>query len=202
MLLKALDLARRFGLSDPGRRLVWLGLGGLALGLEVFSYIYFQSFLKLKPCELCVYIRFSMVAVFLGSTVVASSPRRLAWQAVGGLIILWALVQGLVWDIRLVGIYLKAAAPDYFALCSPASVRFPFGLPLERWLPAHFSPTAPCGVDGWRFWGLNMAEWLLPVYAFFLAAYLGLWWKWLRARFFSLHNHNDIKRSHDPKEEP
>jgi hypothetical protein len=27
-----------------------------------------------------------------------------------------------------------------------------------------------------------MAEWLLPVYAFFLAAYFGLWWKWVRFR--------------------
>jgi disulfide bond formation protein DsbB len=125
-----------------------------------------------------------MTAVFLGSMVVALNPRWLIWQAVGGLIILWALVQGLAWNLNLEGIYSKAAVPGYYALCSPAALRFPLGLPLDHWLPSHFSPTAPCGVDGWRLWGLNMAEWLMPVYAFFLAAYAGLWWKWARGRFF------------------
>ena len=179
MVFKAFDWARRRGVFDPGRRGPWLGLGGLALGLEIFSYVYFQNHLKLRPCELCVYIRLSMVAVFLGSMVIALNPRRLIWQLAGGLFIIWGLVQGLVWDLRLEEIYLNAAPPGY-ALCSPTTVRFPLGLPLDRWLPAHFSPTAPCGVDGWRFLGLNMAELLLPVYAFFLAAYCGLWWKWLR----------------------
>ena len=169
-------------LLDPGRRPAWLCLGGLALGLEIFSYVYFQNYLGLRPCELCVYIRFSMVAVFLGSAVVALNPRWPLCQMAGGLIILWALVQGLVWDLKLEGIYLKHAAQGY-ALCSPAAVRFPLGLPLEKWLPSHFSPTAPCGADGWCLLGLNMAEWLLPVYAFFLAAYLRLWWKWARFLF-------------------
>jgi disulfide bond formation protein DsbB len=164
----------RSGLFDPGRRPAWLGLGGLALGLEIFSYLYFQNHLKLRPCELCVYIRFSMAAVFFGAMVAAINPRRLLWPAAGGLIILWALIQGLAWDIRLLDIY--STAPGY-DLCSPAALRFPLGLPLDRWLPSHFSPTAPCGVDGWRLLGLNMAEWLLPVYAFFLAAFFGLWLK-------------------------
>ena len=181
MAFEIMALAHRSGLLDPGRRLAWLGLGGLALGLEIFSYAYFQNYLKLRPCELCVYIRFSMAAAAFGSAVVALNPRRLVWQAAGGLIILWALVQGLAWNLRLEGIYSSAAAPGY-ALCSPAAVRFPLGLPLDRWLPSHFSPTAPCGADGWRFLGLNMAEWLLPVYAFFLAACSGLWWKWFRSR--------------------
>jgi len=163
---------------DPGRRLVWLGLGGLALGLEVFSYAYFQAHLKLRPCELCVQIRFSMVALAFGALLTALSPRRLAFQLAGGLVIVWALVQGLVWDVRLEMIYLGPEDP--YALCSPTAVRFP--LPLERWLPAHFTPTAPCGADGWRLLGLNMAEWLLPVYAFFLAAFSGLWRRWARLR--------------------
>jgi len=167
--------ANIFAPLDPGRRLVWLGLGGLALGLEIFSYAYFQAHLKLRPCELCVQIRFSMAALALGAWLIALSPSRLACQLAGGLVIAWALVQGLIWDIRLEMIYLNPAA-----LCSPADIRFP--LPLERWLPAHFTPTAPCGADGWRLLGLNMAEWLLPVYAFFLAAFSGLWWRWGRAR--------------------
>ena len=178
------------GLLDPGRRLVWLGLGGLALGLEIFSYVYFQAHLKLLPCELCVQIRFSMAALALGAFLIALSPRRLAFQLAGGLVMAWALVQGLVWDIRLEMIYLNPAAPGY-ALCSPAAFRWP--LPLDRWLPALFAPTAPCGVDGWRLLGLNMAEWLLPVYAFFLIACFGLWRRWGRARRRIIQGNADHK---------
>jgi disulfide bond formation protein DsbB len=169
----------RSGLFDPGRRPVWLGLGGLALGLEIFSHAYFQNYLELRPCELCVYIRFSMAAVFLGALVVALNPRRAVLQLAGGLIILWALVQGLVWDLRLKGLYSTASAQAY-TLCSPSVARFPLGLPLDRWLPSHFAPAAPCGFDGWSLLGLNMAEWLLPVYVFFLAAFSRLWWKSLK----------------------
>ena len=182
------ELASRSGLFEPEKRRAWLALGGLALGLELFSYVYFQAYLKLRPCELCVYIRFSMAAVFLGAMVVALNPRKAVLQSAGGLIILWGLVKGLAWNLKLKEIYYLAAAPDYYALCSPSSVSFPFGLPLERWLPAHFAPTAPCGVDGWSFLGLNMAELLIPVYAFFLAAFFGLWWKGLRSRLRSSNN--------------
>ncbi|MCL2029414.1 MAG: disulfide bond formation protein B [Deltaproteobacteria bacterium] len=185
------ELAAKWGLFEPGKRQVWFVLGGLALGLELFSYVYFQAYLKLRPCELCVYIRFSMTVVFLGAMLVALNPRQAVLQLAGGLIILWALLQGLVWDLKLKEIYYQAAAPDYYALCSPSAVRFPFGLPLERWLPTHFAPTAPCGVDGWRFLGLNMAELLLPVYAFFLAAFFGLWWKGLHSR---LRPSNNLRR--------
>jgi len=180
----------RSGFLDPGRRWVWLGLGGLALGLEIFSYAYFQAHLKLRPCELCVQIRFSMAALALGAWLVALSPRRPACRWVGGLIMAWALVQGLVWDIRLEMIYLNPAAPG-FALCSPSAVRWP--LPLDRWLPAHFTPTAPCGADGWRLLGLNMAEWLLPVYAFFLIASFGLWRGGGRARRRMMRENADYK---------
>ena len=175
--LKALVIA---GLNWPERRWVWLLIGGLALGLEIFSYVFFQAFLRLRPCELCVYIRFSMVVIFLGSLVVAIAPRRLPFRIGGGLIILWGLVRGLAWDIKLEHIYRQTEAAQGFALCSPTTASFPFGLPLDRWLPTHFAPTAMCGEDSWGLFGLNMAEWLLPVYVFFFIAYAVLFaHRWL-----------------------
>ena len=161
---------------DPGRRPAWFLFGGLALGLEIFSYVYFQEILGLRPCELCVYIRFFLLVVFLGALVVAINPGRLFWSAAGGLIIFWALVRGMVWNLKLVGIYAQAVEPGY-ALCSLTAPRFPFGLPLDRWLPFLFSPLALCGIDGWRFLGFNMAEWLLPIFGFLFAGFFGLFIK-------------------------
>ncbi len=67
------------------RRPLWLMGGGIALFLEIFSWAFFQTFLGLLPCELCVYIRFSMLGIFAGAMVGALRPglhNRVAHYAV------------------------------------------------------------------------------------------------------------------------
>ncbi len=162
------------------QRAVWLIGGGAALFLELFSWAYFQMFLGLRPCELCVYIRFSMVAVFVGAALAAIKPAWPPLKIAGYVIAFWGLGRGLRWDLALALDYAKAAESPWSILCSPGSVRFPFGLPLEEWLPGHFAPTALCGEDGWSLLGLNMAQWLFFVYGAFLVG-LGLLllaWLW------------------------
>ena len=63
------------------------------------------------------------------------------------------------------------------AACS-TEPKFPFGLPLHQWFPGTFQPTGLCGEDNWAFLGMNMAEWLMIVYAVYtvlLAAMLLAW---------------------------
>lgn len=162
------------------QRPLWLMGGGAALFLELFSWAYFQTFLGLHPCELCVYIRFSMVAVFFGAALAAIRPDRFPFKIAGYAIAFWGLGRGLRWDIALALDYAKAAASPWGILCSPGSVRFPFGLPLEEWLPGHFAPTALCGEDGWSLFGLNMAQWLFFVYGVFLVGLSLMLIAWLR----------------------
>ncbi len=150
------------------RRPIWLLGGGLALALELFSWIYFQNILKLSPCELCVYIRFSMVVIFLGASLAAVRPAGLPFKLAGYLIAFWGMIQGLRWDIALALNYRRIEESPWGIICSPGEVRYPLGLPLDQWLPGHFAPTALCGEDGWSLWGFNMAEWLFLVYGAFL----------------------------------
>ncbi len=151
-------------------RALWLGLAGTAIFLELFSWAYFQRHLRLMPCELCVYIRFSMLVIALGALTAALGPRRLGLRLAGGLIILWGLARGLIWNIRLELENLRAADPDWISVCRPAEVSYPGGLALDKWLPEHFQPQALCGHDSaLDFFGLNMAEWL-----FFFYGALGL----------------------------
>ncbi len=180
------DLKRDFWgtLADwQDRRPIWLLGGGAALGLEIFSWAYFQKYLKLNPCELCVYIRFSMVVIFIGALVAALKPNHPVLKTAGYVIVIWGMLRGLAWDITLASDYIKAAADPWSVLCSPTSARFPFGLPLDIWLPGHFAPAAMCGGDGWSLWGWNMAQWLFVVYGVFLAGILTLLAAWLRRVF-------------------
>ena len=161
------------------RRPLWL-LGGLAaLSLELFSVAFFQKFLKLYPCELCVLIRFSMLSIFAGAMIAAINPRVFVLKALGYLIVFWGLIRGILWDIRLEIENLRTAAGEH-SVCSMSGPEFPLGLPLDRWFPTHFTPLALCGDEGnlWSLWGLNMSEWLFFVYAVFAVGLLLMLISW------------------------
>ena len=150
------------------QRPIWILGGGIALFLEIFSWAFFQNYLGLWPCEMCVYIRFSMVVIFLGAMIGALNPRNTFLKLCGYAVVIWGIVRGVIWDITLEIENIKAQDDSWISLCSPSSASYPFGLPLDVWLPSHFLPLASCGEDSnWALFGLNMAEWLFFVYAAF-----------------------------------
>ena len=149
------------------RRGIWLLLAGTALVMELFSWGFFQTLLDLKPCELCVYIRFSMLAICVGALVATIRPGSIFFRLAGYALTLWWTVQGFLWSLRLHNENLKAADPDWISACAGIP-SFPFGLPLHKWLPSHFQPLAVCGEDSaWSLLGLTMPEWLFVVYGCF-----------------------------------
>jgi len=161
------------------QRPIWLLGGGIALGLEIFSWAYFQNYLKLNPCELCVYIRFSMVVIFVGAAFAAIRPANVFFKLVGYAVVIWGMAKGLAWDMTLAADYIKVAENPWSALCSGAAATYPLGLPLAEWLPGHFAPMADCGEDGWSLFGWNMAQWLYLVYGAFLIGILSLLTGWI-----------------------
>jgi len=162
------------------QRAIWLLGGGIALFLEIFSWAFFQKFLRLNPCELCVYIRFSMVGIFIGAMVGAINPRHIVFKLTGYFIVFWWIIQGLIWDVRLEIENIRAADPTWFSLCKPSAAEFPFGLKLDQWFPSHFRPEAICGEDSaWSIFGLNMSEWLFFIYGGFILVVSLMFISWL-----------------------
>ena len=150
-------------------RPIWLFGGAAALLLEIFSVLYYQNYLGLNPCEMCVYIRFSMLVIFLGAMFAAIKPDSAFFKIVGYTVVIWGLVRGILWDITLEIENLRAQDPDWYSTCSLTSIKYPFGLPLEQWFPSHFMPLTLCGEadNAWSLFGLNMSEWLFFVYGVF-----------------------------------
>jgi disulfide bond formation protein DsbB len=155
-------------------RALWLAGGLSALGLEIFSWLYFQLFLGLSPCEYCVLIRAAMIVVCLGGLIGAARPGSLFFKIPGLAAALAGSVAGLRWTLILEGINLEAVMdPEYLPVCSSGRVSFPFGIPLDRILPSHFYPGGTCGVESrWEFFGFSMTEWLLMIYAVYIAGLL------------------------------
>lgn len=181
--------------SDPlgtlaqwqNQRAIWLVGAFTALGMELIAYFFFQKFLAMDPCEICVYVRFSMLVMFAGGLLVAVNPRNGLLRGAGYVVIGWAVYRGIDWCVRLEKQHhmMKAleGGGDLFAAGGGAGAcstepTFPFGLPLHVWFPDTFMPTGLCGEDNWSFLGMNMAEWLLIVYAVYavlLVAMLAAW---------------------------
>ncbi|MDR2353547.1 MAG: disulfide bond formation protein B [Deltaproteobacteria bacterium] len=163
---------KNLALYQDGRGL-WL-VGGLsALGLEFFSVLFFQIFLKLNPCEECVQVRFSMYIIFLGGLIGAIAPRRIFFKIPGYICSFFGVFLGLLHTLTLENINLEIQVnPDYLPLCSPEKVHFLFNLPLDSWFPRHFKPSGLCGEDSlWEFAGFTMTQQLIMI---FIVYFVGL----------------------------
>ncbi|MGL4209213.1 MAG: disulfide bond formation protein B [Candidatus Adiutrix sp.] len=164
-------------------RLFWFIFAFCALGIEIFSWLFFQKFLGLFPCELCVYIRFSMVVIFLGAMVATINPQKFALKFGGILIVIWGVVRGLIWNTALY--FENNINPEEHLMsgCSLTALKFPFNLPLAEWLPSHFMPLALCGQDSkWSWLGFDMSQWLFVIYGLFSVVTLLIIFSWVIIR--------------------
>jgi disulfide bond formation protein DsbB len=133
----------------------WLLLALTALLLEAAA-LYFQHVGGLDPCVLCVYQRLAVLGIAAAGLLVALAP------ALWGVSAAW----GLKLAMQQVGIQFSGGLDlscSFFA-------EFPAWAPLDQWLPAVFMPTGTCDEIQWMFLGLSMPQWMLVIFALYLAA--------------------------------
>lgn len=130
------------------RRVLWILLFIVGLGLEQVAYQIFQKWLYMKPCEQCVYIRFSMVCLMIAGVVGAINPKNLVLKLIGAIIAIYGTVTGIRFSLTLIKISEAYRTGDPFGVqgCS-STPKFPFNLPLHQWFPSTFLPTGDCGVS-------------------------------------------------------
>ncbi|MDR2386821.1 MAG: disulfide bond formation protein B [Deltaproteobacteria bacterium] len=163
-------------------RPLWLAGGLGALGLEIFSVLYFQVFLGLFPCEYCVKIRLAMIVIFLGAMVAALKPKFVLFKLIGYVITMGAAIWGLSMSISLEIINLKVKHSGFIPPCSLKGIVFPLGLKFDEWLPANFAPQGICGEGPqWFFLGFSMTHWLILVYLVMICGLCLMFLSWLAA---------------------
>ena len=147
-------------------RLTWVIMLCTTLFLEGCA-LFFQYVMELEPCEMCVYQRLAVMLLSVTSLWMLIAPANPFVRLTGyGLWIVSGLY-GLKTAMAQTGAYDTFGTPVQSCNFLPT---FPFGVPLHDWLPAWFMPTGFCGADKWAFLGMNMAEWMVIVFAIYLVA--------------------------------
>ncbi|MDR1872908.1 MAG: disulfide bond formation protein B [Deltaproteobacteria bacterium] len=152
------------------QRPLWLAGGLLGVFMEVFSVLYFQVHLGLRPCLYCIYIREATLLIGLGGLLAALWPRVLRF--IGYPISLTGSFIALFFAFKLETQTVNALYwPEAYSSCG-IRVGYKFGRYLAQKWPTHFSPLGQCGIDSnWRFLSFNQAEILIIIY---LLALIGL----------------------------
>ena len=133
------------------RPLAWLS-AALAAGSVLFAVVFFQRYLGLPPCPLCILDRYLLIGLALTSLGCALGPRRLVGLFLSLSAVL--LLAGLVVSAR--HVYLEMAPVDMSSglSCLPGSVP---GSLLEL-LTSAFSEASSCALITWEFLSLSIAE--------------------------------------------
>ncbi|OPY85151.1 MAG: Protein-disulfide oxidoreductase DsbI [Syntrophus sp. PtaU1.Bin208] len=126
----------------------WILLAGIGLGLELAAYSIFQKWLFMRPCELCVYMRFAMACLVIGGLVGAIHPKILVLKLAAYGVAVYGAAKGILDSLTLIRIGRAYRSDDPFGVegCSTIPT-FPFHLPLHEWFPGVFLPTGECGID-------------------------------------------------------
>ena len=125
-----------------------------ALGLELAA-LYFQYFMQLEPCVLCVYERNAVALIFLAGVCGLINPYKPQLRFCGYL--LWA--GGAIWGLFLsvehsgiqMGLIEDSGGCEFVA-------NYPTWMQLDQWVPWLFNPTGFCEEIQWQFLGLSMPQ--------------------------------------------
>ncbi|MDR1606929.1 MAG: disulfide bond formation protein B, partial [Deltaproteobacteria bacterium] len=99
-------------------RPLWLAGALLSVGLELFSVLYFQKGLGLKPCLYCVYIREAIILIALGSLWAAICPSLGFFRILGHLVSLAGSFLVLFFSFKLETLNVIAKYwPDEYVSC-------------------------------------------------------------------------------------
>lgn len=141
----------------------WLLLAISALGLEL-SALYFQYFMALPPCIMCIYQRVAILSIFFAGIVGYFSCKNL----VGRLAAFTLFGAGAIWGLLVAfeHVEMQGAAFSIFFTCE-LTPNFPSWAPLHEWLPFLFEATGDCGDINWEFLGYSMPQWMIVVYSFY-----------------------------------
>lgn len=142
----------------------------LSIGLFGAS-LYFQYIDHLEPCPLCIAQRISVL--FLGITYLcALFITRSTWRYINTFFQFLFSIFGASMAGRQV--WLIQTPPSERPGCMPDITLLWQYLPFKEVIHAFLNGTESCVESTWTFQGLNMPEWMLGFFIFFIIASVGL----------------------------
>ena len=140
----------------------------LSAALLLAAALYFQHFLGLQPCIMCIYQRTAVIGILVAAFIPLTSNTffmRLIAFAVWGT----ASVQGFMLATEHKVILFGENSFLVPCLIEP---NFPSFMPLHEWFPGLFGAPGDCYENTWQFIGMGMAEWMQIIFAVYIAVFV------------------------------
>lgn len=144
------------------RRCIWFFIALTAFCFLLIA-LYFQYILLISPCVLCIYQRCAFLGLIGTSLLAAIYPKSLL-RHLGLLLWIYSAAKGLQFAWEQVKIQ---SNPSPFRSCV-LLMDFPSWLSLDKWLPFLFAPYSDCASQQWQLMSLDMAQWLIGIFAIYL----------------------------------
>lgn len=141
----------------------WLLLAISALSFELVA-LFFQYFMGLEPCIMCVYQRLAMFSIFLAGIIGYLLTQNIYARLIA--FSLWGV--GAIWGLLIAQehVEMQNATFSLFFNCEIIP-NFPSWAPLHEWLPFLFEATGDCGDIKWQFLNYSMPQWMIFIYAIY-----------------------------------
>lgn len=150
--------------------LIFLACTGLNL-----TALYFQYFMDLPPCPLCITQRVFVFAVSLFALLAAiHNPARLGRRIYCSLGILAALIGG---GVALRHVWIQSLPEDQVPACGPGLAYMFENFPLQQAFNLLLQGDGNCADVSWTFMGLSMPAWVALCFAGLIAVNV---WQMLR----------------------
>ena len=149
----------------PTLRWPWLVLAGSAFFLEIIA-LYFQYFMGLEPCVMCIYQRTALFGVALSALPAAINPQDIKLRLISYTGVFICLIWG--FDIAFEHVQMQNPANFMLAMSCDAFPNFPLWFSIHEWFPAVFEARGTCDGIDWQFLTLSMPQWMAVIFAVYL----------------------------------
>jgi len=144
----------------------WLLLAFSAFCLEL-SALFFQYYLGLAPCIMCIYQRVAIWGIFIAGVIGYFGHKSAGVRALA--YIPWAI--GAIWGLLIAVEHVEIQTSNSLFYSCEYVPNFPTWLPLHEWLPWLFEATGDCGDINWQFFGYSMPQMMIVVYSVYTALF-------------------------------
>jgi disulfide bond formation protein DsbB len=146
----------------PENRALFLLIFIAASGAMLVALLYFQYFLQLEACPLCILQRVAMIAISIFAIVaVLHQPGRVGYR-IYGLLVTLSAAGGAGLAIR--HLWLQSLPEDQIPECAPPLDYMLETLPLGEVLAIMLRGTGDCSEVLWSFLGLSIPGWTLVTF--------------------------------------
>ncbi|GIX21645.1 MAG: hypothetical protein KatS3mg121_0428 [Gammaproteobacteria bacterium] len=143
-------------------RVFWLGVAGYGVLMMLAAVLFFQGFLGLEPCPLCVLQRVYVLVLIPLALLAAWHDPGPAGQRAWAVAALLPALAGVATAAR--HVWLQSLPPEQLPACGPGLDVLMEMFGLLGGLRAVLSGSGECGEVAWSFLGLSLAAWTLVAF--------------------------------------